>query len=373
MGNSKQADKPILFVHQGFELYGSDKMLLLNVKAASIKYPARKLVVVLPKSGILSELLENEYNVEVLIKNLGVIRKYDLKRYNFAAFFKVFTFFRLLPFINSFDFVYINSIVIIDYILATRFAKTKAFIHIHELPQGYASKIFSKLLSFSGAHLIFISSASKNAFIHLKNAKQSIVWNGVKPLQQSKPIAEALNKIKLLLIGRINSWKGQPLLIEAIALLSDTEKNIIEVQIVGDVFMDQQQLKTELTEQIFKNNLQDKIKISPFTTSPEVFYNWADVVIVPSLLPEPFGLVAIEAMSLGKLVIAAGHGGLKEIITHNVSGMLFKPGDANDLSHKIKEVIQNPSLITVLGENGRRKFETNFTEEIYIKKINELI
>ncbi|MEI6059275.1 MAG: glycosyltransferase family 4 protein [Bacteroidota bacterium] len=269
--------------------------------------------------------------------------------------------------------MYINSIVIIDYILATRFAKTKAFIHIHELPQGYASKIFSKLLSFSGAHLIFISSASKNAFIHLKNAKQSIVWNGVKPLQQSKPIAEALNKIKLLLIGRINSWKGQPLLIEAIALLSDTEKNIIEVQIVGDVFMDQQQLKTELTEQIFKNNLQDKIKISPFTTSPEVFYNWADVVIVPSLLPEPFGLVAIEAMSLGKLVIAAGHGGLKEIITHNVSGMLFKPGDANDLSHKIKEVIQNPSLITVLGENGRRKFETNFTEEIYIKKINELI
>jgi glycosyltransferase involved in cell wall biosynthesis len=371
--SSVSLDKPILFVHQGFELYGSDKMLLLNIKAASIKYPEKKIVVILPKKGILSEILENDFNVEVLIKNIGVVRKYDLKRSNFSAFIRIFTFFRLIVFINNFEFVYINSIVIIDYILAARFVKVKVFIHIHELPLGVAAKLFSKLLNFSRATLIFISAASKNAFIKLKSKHQTIVWNGVEQLIESKREKTIDTKFNILLIGRINSWKGQSLLIKAITLLNNIEKEKVEIKIVGDVFMNQQQLKTNLLNQIKDNNLQNIIKILPFTLSPDIYYNWADIVVVPSSLPEPFGLVAIEAMSLGKLVIAANHGGLCEIIEDNISGLLFDANNEKELAKKISYSINNHSIVNNIAINGLKTFNEKYNKNSYINRLSKII
>ena len=104
-----------------------------------------------------------------------------------------------------------------------------------------------------------------------------------------------------------------------------------------------------------------------------MFYNWADAVIVPSVLPEPFGLVAIEAMSLGKLVIAANHGGLSEIIEDNVSGLLFEPDNEKDLALKICALIQNPYLIKDLGNKGFEVFISKFTDKIYMNKFMEII
>lgn len=363
----------ILFVHQGFELYGSDKVLLLNIKAAKEKYPTKTIVVVLPKKGELSDVLEKENNVEILIKKLGVIRKYDFKRFNFSAFIRIFSFFRLINFLNSFELVYINSIVIVDYILAARFIKRTTYIHIHELPLGFTAKIFSGLLSFSKASLIFVSKASKESFSNLKNKDQKILWNGIKAIKKTGGKKGDNKKIRLLLIGRINTWKGQPLLIKAISLLGERDKKGINVRIVGDVYLNQQLLKNKLIEQINDYNLQNTVKILPFTITPDVLYNWADVVIVPSLLPEPFGLVAIEAMSAGKLVIAANHGGLTEIIQDQVTGLFFEPGDASNLAEKISEIINNPHLIKEMGASGFDTFQDKFGEETYIKKFGEIV
>jgi glycosyltransferase involved in cell wall biosynthesis len=115
------------------------------------------------------------------------------------------------------------------------------------------------------------------------------------------------------------------------------------------------------------------VEVLPFSATPELFYNWADVILMPSLLPESFGLVAIEAMSLGKLVIAASHGGLTEIIKNNVCGMLFEPGNDKDLALKISEIIQNPHLIFELGHKGFEVYKDKFSEEIYMKKLIEII
>lgn len=368
-----RANKPLLFVHPGHELYGADKMLLLNIKAAREKYPDKEIVVILPMEGLLSEVLTRYENVRILVKKTGIIRKYDLKRLNFSAFSKIFSFVRLIKFLNSFELVYINTLVVIDYMLAVRFCKANAFIHIHEIPGSFASKIFSKIIDFSQATLIFVSEASKNSLDKLKNKKQIILWNGVKPLIANVSEIKTDSKVRLLLIGRINSWKGQTLLVEAISLLKQNDKKRINIRIIGDVYSNQQHLKNELLEQINDCHLQNIIEILPFTSSPEVFYSWADVVIVPSLLPEPFGLVAIEAMSLGKLVMAANHGGLREIIENNVSGILFEPCNANDLSNKISEIICNQHLIADIGTKGQNKYNTYFTEEIFIQKLKQII
>jgi glycosyltransferase involved in cell wall biosynthesis len=368
-----KANKPLLFVHPGHELYGADKMLLLNIKAAREKYSDREIVVILPMEGELSEILKSYENVQILIKKTGTIRKYDLKRFDFSAFLKIFSFFRLIKFLNSFELVYINTLVVIDYMLAVRFCKAEAYIHIHEIPNSLACKVFSKILDFSQATLIFVSEASRNSMHKLKNKKQIILWNGVKAI--TKNVSETKNdlKVKLLLIGRINTWKGQTLLIEAISLLKENERNGINVKILGDVYLNQQYLKNNLLEMIKASNLKNIIEILPFTSSPDKYYNWADIVIVPSLLPEPFGLVAIEAMSLGKLVIAADHGGLSEIIENNVSGILFEPCNANDLASKLSEIMCNQHLITEIGIKGQNIFNTRFTEEIFIQKLKQII
>ena len=170
-------NKPILFVHPGHELYGSDRMLLLCVQAARKKYPEKPITVVLPKPGFLSQALSRIDNVTISIKKIGAIRKYDIRQLNFSALIRILTFFRLIRFLNSFDFVYINTIIVIDYILASHFCKPKAFIHVHEMPGKSSSGIFSNLLSFSGADLIFVSSAAKQSYRKLKNLKQTIIWN----------------------------------------------------------------------------------------------------------------------------------------------------------------------------------------------------
>ncbi len=373
MYNFNLPNKPILFVHQGFELYGSDKMLLLSIKAAKLKYPEKKIIVILPKQGILSEIIEKELNIEVQIKNIGVVRKYNLKRLNFSALLKIFSFFSLVKFINSCEFVYINSIVIIDYILAARFAKVKVFIHVHELPLGIAAKMFSKLLNFSKANLLFISAASKKAFTNLKNTNQFIVWNGVEPIKKTKLTEETAAKIKILLIGRINSWKGQSLLIKAIAILNETEREKIEIQIVGDVFMNQKEIITRLFEQINENKLQEIIKILPFSSSPHLYYNWADIVIIPSIQPEPFGLVAIEAMSLGKLVIAANHGGLCEIIEDQLNGLLFEANNEKELSKIISYSINNLNLMNKIAIKGLETYNQKFNEVAYNNRLLKII
>ncbi len=363
----------VLFVHQGFELYGSDKVLILNIKVVREKYSEAKIVVVLPRKGELYNILKKMDNVEVTIKRLGVIRKYDFKRLNFSAIFRIFTFFRLIRFLNSFDLIYINSIVIIDYILASRYVKSKVIIHVHELPQGVTSKFFNKVLNFSEAHLIFVSMASQRSFNYLKNENQTILWNGVKAIKQIQINDDSKSKINILLIGRINTWKGQSLLIKATTLLAENDRNSIKVRIVGDVFANQQYLKKKLIHQIVDHNLQNTIEILPFTVNPELVYNWADVVVVPSILPEPFGLVAIEAMSIGKLVIAANHGGLTEIIQDKVTGLLFEPGNASILAEKLIEIITKPHLMKELGKKGSAVFQDKFSEEIYIRNFSKTI
>jgi glycosyltransferase involved in cell wall biosynthesis len=365
----------ILFVHGGHELYGADRMLLLSLESVLKKYPSYKILIVLPKYGTLSNHIQINYpSVEILIREIGVLRKSDFKRLRFGAVLRIFTFFRLLKFMAGFDLVYISTIVVADYILAARFAKPRTLIHVHELPTGILLPLFSFLLSFSRVELIFVSEAVKQSFKKLKNQENYTIWNGCSSIQanysmiQMRPV-----KVKLLMLGRISRGKGQTLLIEALSLLPSELKNKFEMRIVGDVYGKQQHLFVELQKQITLKNLDSQISLLPFTPEPEIHYNWSDVLIVPSILPESFGLVAIEAMSACKPVIAANHGGLTEIIIHNVTGLLFEPGNPKSLSEAITLIAQHPETMKKMGQAGRKRYEEHFTEEVYMLNFQKII
>jgi len=73
----------------------------------------------------------------------------------------------------------------------------------------------------------------------------------------------------------------------------------------------------------------------------------ADVVVMPSITPEPFGRVALEAQAMGRPVIAFDHGGAAESIVHEKTGWLAKPNDADDLGRCIAAALE-------MSDNKRR-------------------
>lgn len=104
----------------------------------------------------------------------------------------------------------------------------------------------------------------------------------------------------------------------------------------------------------------------------------ADIVCFPSLY-EPFGIVALEAMASGKPVIAGKTGGLSEIIDHGVNGLLFVPGNVEDLIAQLRTFLNNPDFAARCGENAKSNVLQNYswkniawkTYEIYKKHLRE--
>ena len=111
----------------------------------------------------------------------------------------------------------------------------------------------------------------------------------------------------------------------------------------------------------------------PFAPDPSPHYSWASVIVVPSILPEPFGLVAIEAMAAGRSVIAANHGGLSEIVVDRVTGTLVVPGSVESLAAAIVSYIGDSTRVTVEGNAGRERFAAEFEETHYKLKIANII
>jgi glycosyltransferase involved in cell wall biosynthesis len=361
-------------VHPSSELYGADRMFLLTIKSIFFSVHDANITVILPKPGLLSEKIEFQFpSVKILYRNMGILRKSDIKKGRFGAFLRVFTFFRWIPLMSRFDLVYINTVVIADFILAARWSNARSIIHIHELPGTTARHIFNKLLSFSKAELVFISQAVKDSLGIFPNQKQNILWNGVPAIQCHEADARADKRFRFLMIGRLNGWKGQPLLIEAISKLSEAEKMRISITLLGDVYGDQDHFKQNVLQLISKYALENIVRLDPFTPDPDNYYCESDVVIVPSLLPEPFGLVAIEAMSAGKAVIAANHGGLKEIVIQGETGILFEAGNPDALASSILYAMHHPERINRMGAAGRKRYQTYFTEDVYIQKLGKSI
>jgi len=87
----------------------------------------------------------------------------------------------------------------------------------------------------------------------------------------------------------------------------------------------------------------------------------ADMLIFPTIAEEALGRSAVEAMGVGRPVIASRIGGLPFTVTDGLTGLLFEPGNAADLAGKIEILLDDPSLRCRLGEAGRRRFESNFT------------
>ena len=382
--------KTILVIHQSAELYGSDKtMLYFLSELDKTKYLP---IIVLPFDGPLKIELEKN-NIKVVIAPvLKLYRKMFTPKNIFKFIKEYYKGIKILNALNKeykFDLVYTHTLAALIGILFAKKRNIKHLWHVQEIiakPKVF-NFLFKKILSLDCNHkVVYDSIATMNFWIenNLKlTEKSEAVWNGIET-KNSKSFTDAElnevrenyffatnNEIVIALVGRINSWKGQQLLLQSFETVIEKHKNI-KLVYLGSAPPNQPIFETELRNKIKEYNLESNVILIPFQKEIEKFWNSIDIAVVPSTEPEPFGMVVIEAMLAKKPVIASNHGGPTEIIVENETGLLFEPNNHNSLSDALEKLIQDEQLRKLYGANGFKRVHNTFSLENHVNHFEKI-
>jgi len=153
-------------------------------------------------------------------------------------------------------------------------------------------------------------------------------------------------------VGNIQEWKGQTVLVEAMARVVAAVPTA-RALIVGGVHRAGAAYNQQLEERIRALHLERVVSVTGFRTDIADVMNALDVVVHTSVRPEPFGRVILEAMLLGKPVVATAAGGVPELIQDGETGFLTPPGDAERLAERLITLLQNAPLRGGMGQRAR--------------------
>lgn len=170
-------------------------------------------------------------------------------------------------------------------------------------------------------------------------------------------------------VGRINEFKGQYLLIEAMKKLKLKELNI-KAYFVGSA-MNEDYL-SYLKQKVKDYSLEENVNFLGFTKELDKFMQACDCLVAASK-NETFGLVVIEAMKNQTVVITSKSGGFLEIIDDNINGLLFENENADDLALKIEELYNHRDLKDSLVLEAKKKVDLEFDSKIQFGKLREVI
>ena len=223
------------------------------------------------------------------------------------------------------------------------------FSHIKENYSEFLTSQKKFLVIFRGINVDYFDSSTK-----LENDEKNLLqkWN----IHDEKKI--------ILMPGRLTSWKGQELFIEAINLVKiELGYEAFHAVILGnDQGRDLYKKKLiRLTEQY---HLTNQIKFIDHCNDMALAYKVSDIIVSASIEPEAFGRVAVEAQSMQKLIIASNIGGSNETINDEKTGFLFESGNAESLSKKIiRGLTMDEIAINQIGKEGRNNIIKKFNVE----------
>jgi len=175
-----------------------------------------------------------------------------------------------------------------------------------------------------------------------------------------------LNRDKkiILMPGRLTRWKGQEVFIEAINLINKEigHKSFYAVILGGDQGRNIYTKKIKRLAEQYR--LTRQIKFIEHCKNMPLAYKISDLIVSPSIEPEAFGRVSVEAQSMQKPIIASDIGGSNETIVNNKTGFLFEAGNADSLSKTILTVLNlDESTLKTMGIEGRKNIIKKFNVE----------
>jgi glycosyltransferase involved in cell wall biosynthesis len=207
------------------------------------------------------------------------------------------------------------------------------------------------------SHMVVASKFMKNVLIYNGFREEKIdIIPYFTPLPLPEMTASDSEIPRILALGRITREKGFDCLLQAYSAI----QNHVLLTIVGDG-PDLMNLKS----------LAEKLKLSSKVEFPgwlshealDRIYRQSALVVVPSIWPEPFGIVGIEAMAYRKPVVAFDVGGISQWLKDRQTGYLVQPGNIRDLTDKMNLILNNRKLAIEMGYQGRMSVEKYFSEK----------
>ena len=171
---------------------------------------------------------------------------------------------------------------------------------------------------------------------------------------------------RILFVGRINRAKGLGQLIRAVSGMPGT------LDVCGDGWW-----RASAEKLVDRRGMRGRVRFLGWLNDAELLaaYDRAAVVAVPSVWPEPFGMVGLEAMAHGRAVVASETGGIPDWLIDGVTGLLTPPGDVVALRAALAKLLADPALRTRMGIAGADHVRRHFTADTHIaqiERVNEL-
>nr|AFO84315.1 WepB [Cronobacter turicensis] len=275
---------------------------------------------------------------------------------------------------RSIGFVYINTYAAGLASFICKLCSVKNIIHCHENQKHKISgRALAYLIRKSADKIICVSKVVRNYVCGTsKNTPAVVIMNGITDI-----FSEVIDDKKIerhnprfLIVGRIMPEKGYWFLADAIKRLNkDIGSITFSVDAYGDAPPNRPTLVDEYQEYLKSNKLDNDIKLLGFSQQADrEMFNY-DVVLVPSIMSDPFPTTVLEAMRAKCLVVTTSHGGAAEIITDGVNGILIQKDDTCMFARILRSIAQGDIDIASLASNARLYYEENLTQSAFEKNI----
>lgn len=205
--------------------------------------------------------------------------------------------------------------------------------------------------------------------------KQYLIEEGIEPVEviyygfYSQQKQRELSELPTVVFaGRLVKEKGVDLLLRAFKRVSE-ELSGAKLLIAGDG-----PERNNLAKLITNLKLESSATLLGYLTQEEMEreFSSAWVQAVPSRWPEPFGIVATEAMNRGVAVVASAHGGLTEIVEDDNTGFLVPPNDVESLADRLLSLLKDRELASQMGRAGQEISSLKFSRDSYTDKFIKL-
>ena len=374
----------ILYLDSGSGIGGGQRSLLLLLNLLD-KNRFKPFVGCLGDSAFAAEVAKTEASVVPLRLPAAHNKTDKVKRFTLRDLLEDFqqlqVVFQLHRFVkrHAIDLIHANSlsVALLGGIVA-RINRIPILMHKrYATSYGILDRLCEKLLH----RVILVSEATRWDFAPA--AKQTLIYNGVDldAFQASPKEVVALRKglvpevpqsgVLVGVVTRITPEKGIHFLVRAMAELK--EKTPIKLLIVGGPYFQKdvdymEALKAEVADL----GVEDSVIFTGFLSDTRIVTSLLDIVLVPSIIPEACPRTIIEAMAVGKPVIATPLGGSKELVTPE-TGLLVPPENASAMAEALTNLATDPERLRTMGEAARKratalfssKKNTALTEAVY--------
>ena len=325
----------VLLAHPGAELYGSDRVLLESVAALT---GGNDLVVALPGEGPLADAVR-DLGAEVVRCPMPVLRKGALRprgavRLLLQAVTGLLPALRLVSGAGR-DGVYVSTLTIPSWIVLARLLRIPVVCHVHEAERS-AGPLLRRILALpvSWATSVVVNSRFSldvlTASAPAVRDRAAVVYNGIPGPGSVIAARPALQgPVRLVYVGRLSPRKGPQV---AVAALAELRRRGVPacLDLVGSVFPGYEWFEAELRDTVEREGLADVVTFSGFRHDVWPALAEADIVLVPSVVDEPFGNTAVEAVLAGRPVVVSDTSGLREAAGGYLSARRVAPGRPDD-------------------------------------------